>query len=130
MPKKGYKQTKEHREKLSKSQTGRKYSEEVKSKISKMFLGEGNPCWMGGKVEENRLARNRREYRIWRTAVYERDNYTCQECGERGKKLQADHIKPFAHYKELRYELSNGRTLCVACHRKTDTYGNRTTWKV
>lgn len=69
------------------------------------------------------LLRGSARYREWRTAVFERDDYTCQECGERGGALQADHIKPFAFYPELRFDLDNGRTLCVPCHRRTDTYG-------
>jgi 5-methylcytosine-specific restriction endonuclease McrA len=44
--------------------------------------------------------------------------------------LQADHIKPFAHHPELRFDVNNGRTLCVPCHRKTDTYGGRSRAKV
>ena len=55
----------------------------------------------------------------------ERDNYTCQICGTRGGDLEADHIKPFAYYPDIRFELSNGRTLCKPCHRKTDTYGEK-----
>jgi 5-methylcytosine-specific restriction endonuclease McrA len=63
--------------------------------------------------------------REWRIAVFERDDYTCQLCFVRGGRLQADHIKPFSQYPELRYDLSNGRTLCAPCHQKTDTYGYR-----
>lgn len=66
----------------------------------------------------------------WRKAVYERDNYTCQLCGVRGGRLNADHIKPYALYPDLRLRLSNGRTLCVPCHKTTNTYGGRiSNWK-
>lgn len=65
------------------------------------------------------------DYRLWRTAVYERDNYTCQECGIRGGEINADHIKPWSLFPELRFSLENGRTLCVPCHKKTDTYGGK-----
>lgn len=56
------------------------------------------------------------EYKQWRTAVFERDNYTCQTCGARGVKVNAHHKKPYAYFPELRYELENGITLCVPCH--------------
>ena len=57
------------------------------------------------------------EYQQWRKAVYERDNYTCQRCGDnKGGNLNAHHIKPWADFPELRYVVSNGVTLCVKCH--------------
>lgn len=61
----------------------------------------------------------------FRTAVFKRDNYTCQLCGQRGGRLQVDHIKPYCAFPELRTDISNGRTLCVSCHKKTDTYGSK-----
>ena len=58
------------------------------------------------------------EYRAWRTAVYERDSYTCQRCGQRGVSLEAHHIEPWATCPEKRFVVSNGVTLCKECHRK------------
>ena len=89
------------------------------------FLGEKNPNWKGGVTKENARIRKSIEYKEWRTSVFERDNYTCQECGERGKLLNADHIKAFAVFPELRFDINNGRTLCVDCHKATPTYLNR-----
>lgn len=69
--------------------------------------------------ERREAAEGRRsaEYKAWRKAVYERDNYTCQYCGERGCKLNAHHIKSYAHYHDLRVDIGNGITLCVPCHK-------------
>lgn len=67
--------------------------------------------------------RSRYENTVWTQEVFKRDDYTCQECKQRGGKLQADHIKPYATHPESRWDLNNGRTLCVDCHKKTDTYG-------
>lgn len=87
-----------------------------------LILGRGWNKGLGMASEESRL-RWTREYVEWRTSVFQRDNYTCQQCGKRGAKLNADHIKPFSLFPELRLEITNGRTLCVLCHRKTPTFG-------
>ncbi len=83
-----------------------------------------------GKRTDDKKVRQSAKYKAWRTLVFERDNYICVECGDhnyegRGESLilHADHIKPFALFPELRFEVSNGRTLCVPCHKKTGTYG-------
>lgn len=94
-------------------------------------MGEKHWNWQGGKTPEKMKLRNAREVKVWRKAVWERDNYTCQECGARSGKgkvvwLNADHIKPWSQFPELRHDISNGRTLCLDCHRKTPTFGGRT----
>lgn len=91
------------------------------AKPPKMF-GEDNYNWKGGITPINTKIRNSLVYKMWRKNVFERDNYTCQICNQRGNKLHADHIKPFALYPKLRLSINNGRTLCVPCHKKTDTY--------
>jgi hypothetical protein len=44
--------------------------------------------------KENLRIRNCKQMKLWREAVFQRDDYTCQMCGIRGTKLNADHIKP------------------------------------
>jgi 5-methylcytosine-specific restriction endonuclease McrA len=81
-----------------------------------------------GLTSMNEKIRKSNVYRIWRDSVFARDKYTCQKCGVKngnGKSIyfHADHIKPFALYPKERLNVSNGRTLCVDCHKKTGTYG-------
>ncbi len=76
-----------------------------------------------GISTENEKLRKSLAYKAWRTAVFHRDNYTCQSCGVRGGVLNADHIHPFALYPALRFDIDNGRTMCDPCHRATPTYG-------
>lgn len=88
--------------------------------------GEKHWNWQGGISSINQEIRNSIEYKLWRKSVFERDNYTCIWCGnnESGS-LNADHIKPFSLYPELRFAIDNGRTLCVDCHKTTDTWGGK-----
>ncbi len=72
--------------------------------------------YQGGISAENHIIRNSTEIKIWRKKVFERDNYTCQNCGEKGGELNAHHIKMFSQFPELRFDVSNGLTLCKKCH--------------
>ena len=76
-----------------------------------------------GITPVNERIRKSPKYKKWVKRVFERDNYTCKECGKHGGNLHAHHKKPFALYTRLRFVLSNGITLCVPCHRKTDSFG-------
>jgi hypothetical protein len=101
---------------------------EYRRKMSEARKGDKWYTWKGGITKINLAARNGVEYKLWREAVFARDNWTCIHCGIRSCKgvqaiLHADHIKPFAYYPELRFDINNGRTLCKPCHLKTDTYG-------
>ena len=61
--------------------------------------------------------RNCAEYKSWRKKVLERDSFTCQRCGAINKKLNAHHIKRFAKDIANRFNVANGITLCVDCHK-------------
>ena len=100
---------------------GKKFAYEHRKKIGDSCRGEKNWRWKGGVKSENEQIRNRMDYKDWRTAVFERDNYTCQRCLDRngfGKAiyLEAHHIIPFAVAIEERFEADNGATLCKPCH--------------
>jgi hypothetical protein len=80
---------------------------------------EKNPNWKGGLIPASKILRHTHEYRNWRDAVYQRDDWTCQFCDRRGVRLEPHHIKMFAYYPALRYDIDNGITLCYECHQLT-----------
>jgi len=63
-------------------------------------------------------------YDNWRKAIFKRDNYTCQDCGNKGKTLHSHHIKPYIKHEKLRLSLDNGKTVCVDCHKKYHQKGD------
>lgn len=79
------------------------------------FRGENSWSWKGGI--SSRIHNS--FYTNWRLSVFERDDFTCQKCGDnKGGNLNAHHIERWATNKELRLDSNNGITLCVDCHRK------------
>lgn len=78
------------------------------------YLGAANPNWKGGKPKVD-PERNRYRSKAWVLAVKTRDGFRCVECGSQGP-LHAHHIKRWKDYPELRFEVSNGLTLCIPCH--------------
>ncbi len=96
---------------------------EVRMKLSQSHKGAKSYLWKGGITPINQSIRSSLEYRLWREAVFARDNWTCVWCGQRSGNgikiiLNADHIQKFAYFPELRFAIDNGRTLCKECHYK------------
>jgi 5-methylcytosine-specific restriction endonuclease McrA len=98
--------------------------------------GANHPWWKGGVAVEHWGIRNSIqglfEYKEWRSAVFHRDNFTCQDCGQHGGYLHVHHIKPLQQIldeydittaeqgklcEEL-WDIFNGVTLCIDCHKK------------
>lgn len=150
----------EHRKKIGAAGVGRIKSPETRAKISAVHKGKtvsnesrlkmsiakkGQPhpkgadshAWRGGLTPIRKMIRQSEKYKAWRKEIFERDNYTCQDCGARNSRgnpviyLQADHIEPFAvirdkyNIKTLEdtlnctelWDVSNGQALCEKCHR-------------
>ena len=108
----------ESKRKISKGHKGKHHSKEIREKLSESHKSEKSYMWKGGITPENEKARHNVEFRLWREAVFARDNWICQKCGERGGKLHPHHIFNFATYLDLRFAIDNGITLCEKCHRK------------
>lgn len=96
--------------------------------------GKNNGNWKWGTAPLKKQIRDCKKYRNWRKAIFERDNWTCQKCDKRGGMLNVDHypklfsdildkqnirnMKQAYQCKDL-WDMDNGRTLCIKCHRKT-----------
>lgn len=115
---------------------GKHHSTETRDNLSKLNTGENNPNygkvgkdapnWQGGLTDKMQALRNTTAYKNWRESVYERDDWTCQECGARSSAdnavyLNAHHIHPIKDNKNslLIFDVNNGITLCADCHNKT-----------
>lgn len=77
--------------------------------------GDRSYNWKGGVTAVEKKQRTKFG-RIMRDKVFERDDYTCQNCNERGGELHVDHIKSWAEHVELRFDMDNCTTLCKSCH--------------
>jgi hypothetical protein len=95
----------------------------LSSRRGKPSWNKGKKClslitnWRGGISTKNNRARHSLETRLWREAVFVRDNFTCQKYGVRGSVLNAHHIQNFSQYPELRFAIDNGITLSDRAHR-------------
>ena len=129
------------RERLLAHPISPKWVQEKIAKINKGKFGKDHPCWK--EFKKRPLYKSIREtykYKFWRNGTFIRDNYICVICRKHGGTLQVDHypkrfIDIIREYKidtiekalscEELWNIQNGRTLCINCHRKTDTWGRR-----
>lgn len=123
---KGKKRPVEFGEKVRLWMTGRKVSLETRKKRSETLKrighkpvamsGEKHYKWKGGIRKYGKTHYMDKRYKDWRTSVFERDNWTCQTCGERGY-VEPHHIKGYTEFPEYRFDIDNGVTLCKECHK-------------
>lgn len=143
----GVRLSESHKERLKAGWIKRKksglgvHNSETREKMRKSAKkGCESISWRGGLTPLYLQIRHDWRSNQWREGVFKRDNYQCVTGGKKhGSKLNADHIKPFSvivlenkitslemaiKCKEL-WDIKNGRTLCVPCHKETDTFGGR-----
>jgi RNA polymerase-binding transcription factor DksA len=85
------------------------------------MLGTGNPRYKDGTGYERSERKHEEKVNQWRRRVFARDHYTCQLCGYtpgRPNSLNAHHIKLWSEYPDERFNVANGITLCVECHKE------------
>lgn len=95
------------------AQSNRKFcSKSCADKGGFRYSGEDHPNYREDARHRNRCGGHHK----WVNAVISRDKATCQECGAAGKELHAHHIRPYKDHPDLRFDVSNGVTLCYSCH--------------
>jgi hypothetical protein len=112
-------------EKIRRAKTGRPASPETRRKMREAHLKRFDGYERITSISQR--IRGSLEYRLWRETVFRRDDYTCQRCKARSAKgkaviLHAHHDLPFSKFPDLRFEVLNGVTLCVLCHKLTPGY--------
>lgn len=95
---------------------GKHLPKKTRLKMSLSHKGDKCTFWKGGIAVINYGIRKSYEYGIWRSEIFERDNFTCQICNNYGQRLNAHHIKKFSNNHEKRMDSDNGITLCKSCH--------------
>lgn len=109
-----------------------------KGKRNIKISGEKNCNWKGGITPLKKVIRELPEYKKWRFDIFSRDNFKCVKCGcNKSGNLNADHY-PISFSEIMRkdnikskeeainclklWDIRNGRTLCIPCHKKTPNY--------
>jgi hypothetical protein len=127
---------------------GNKTSLETRKKMSSAHKRDKTNLWQGGINDLSDTIRKSLNGREWRKNIYARDKWTCNACGVVGSRLHAHHITAFSvimksfllefnqfspledketlirlaeSYKPF-WDINNGETLCVKCHKATNSY--------
>lgn len=122
---------------------GHKHSKETLLKMSELGrknakTGNNSHKWKGGVSTVYESIRKNSRYSEWRKKVFIRDNFKCQECNQVGGYIEAHHINPIRKIVKEKninsinkaikcmelWDVNNGITLCINCHKIIDKYRN------
>jgi 5-methylcytosine-specific restriction endonuclease McrA len=126
---------------------GKTRTPEQRARIGEGLRGSKNGSWRGGVSPVRHRIRNSSRYRQWRNTIFRRDDYTCQNCGNRGFQIEPHHELSFSYLLEMLrqmmpadqlfaaaisspmlFDITNGITLCRECHALTDTFAKNTAY--
>lgn len=117
---------------ISKLNTGAKRTLETKKKISESRKGkttkENHPKWIHdrSKLKDDHKDRGGQLHREWSKNVKNRDFWKCKiNNSDCFGKLESHHILSWKEYKNLRYSVDNGITLCKFHHPRKRSDENR-----
>ena len=97
-----------------------KHTAEYKKRLSLSRMGKNNPNYISGSTKTRRAKTQR--IKNWRLKVFNRDDFTCQECNKKGGDINAHHIIFWSEDKDKRFLIGNGVTLCVPCHKYVHSF--------
>lgn len=127
--------------------TGKKHSEETKSKLAKLATGNTHTRgkkktiedvirnsaaqqrvsveeWQGFTTKGSKIARGAFKKRGLHLECFARHGFKC-DCCSKGGSLNAHHLNSWKFFPEQRYSLDNLIALCATCHKEFhDIYGN------
>ena len=81
------------------------------------YLGKNHPNYNPNIPDEERFNRRGNDHKLWSRQVLSQNDYTCQICSQHGGNLNAHHLNGWNAFPEQRFDLDNGVTLCVDCHK-------------
>jgi len=92
-----------------------------------IYKGTNHHNWNHKLSKQDRLLdRDINKVLKLKQAVIKRDKRTCQCCHKKKKILHNHHLEGYHWCKELRFEVSNGVTLCKDCHKNFhDIFGRK-----
>ncbi len=80
--------------------------------------GAESSRWRGGTTPQELLRIRGREWKEMRRHILARDNYTCQRCGGKPRRLAVHHIVPYRYC--FCDEEINLITMCCKCHAREE----------
>lgn len=96
--------------------------------LERRYIGwkraDQHPKWKPELSAWDRRHEREPENQLWRREIVRRDGNKCVACGST-EDIHAHHLRSYTLHPEIRYEMSNGVTVCGGCHRSYHSHVGR-----